>query len=694
MGEHSRVSRVSKWPGACARPRFYEMNTRVALAALALIAIVGANEYDDPVAEVVEDTARTEFIEETPPAEMYAARMKVTTNNYIWKDAQAGICGCKQEFIPVCAAGRDFHSPCAAKCKNHKKYTHGTCKTKKAKKTPMPKKAPKKRLSTKCKKNLARMKKWAHHNIAKAHAAAKQARRYESHAAFYKSKCDEHMAGIRMSRIHAQYNYCALHDKFKAKAAKIHKEGAEHAHKAEIYHHRFKKKACFKLHVDNHTFIGHKKWGGLGKRISLIWSKDFIKKYSMRWPHCYNLQCFPRVPRTIIEKACMDHDDCTGFSFTADQRMGSGCIKNCFQRDNFKGYGFITNDYWKKRELSAVQISASKRAPVLYGQCFHNGENTLAWSGPSRVVRTPKVKSMPKVGLRNKSLSGASIPKGWCVRLYEKQNFKGRSFTLVGPKNVDCLQKYRMQGRISWDNKVQSMKVYHNDYCSFKKRKVKKPKFRDNFHELPSEHAWYWDNAKNVDKALGIKKKKLKKSAIRAAVWRKKQIAKSLRKLRHLHEKALVHSMSKAGMKGPQSHDAYAKSKYAKSAKKKKKAEMMADEEDKEDKDMENILNGKKESKKAAEPKKSAEPATDMNMSNYMNLILRKIFNKQPKRIQEQFKKPEEWCLHFHAECRAALHDRLLAHNKVIDHATMPEPVSRYTESLGLLTSPKIEIED
>lgn len=674
------------------------MNTRVAVAALALIAIVGASEvYDDAVAEVVEDTNRKEFTEPAQPddEEMYAARMKVTTNNYIWKDAQANNCGCKQRFIPVCAAGRDFHSPCAAKCKGHTKYAHGVCKEKKIPVAPMPKNPPKKRLSKKCRKNLAKMKKWARHNVAKAHAAAKKARRYLSHAAFYKNKCAEHMAGIKQTGIHAQYNYCALHDKFKKMAKKVHHKGAEHAHKAEVYHHRFKKKACFKTHVDNRTFIGDSKWGGAGKRISLIWSKDFIKKYSMRWPHCYNLQCFPRVPRTVVEKACMDHDDCTGFSFTADTRLGSGCIKNCFQKDNFKGYGFISNDYWKKRELSSVQISASKRAPVLYGKCFHNGENTLSWSGPSRIVRKPKVTSMPKAGIRNKSLSGASIPKGWCVRLYEGKNFKGRHFTLVGPKNVDCLQKYRLKGKVSWDNKVQSIKVYHNDYCSFKKKKVKKAKFRDNFHELPSEHAWYWDSSKNVDRALGIGKRKLKQSAIRSALWRKKEIAKSLRKLRHLHHQAIKHAMSKTGMKGPQSHDAYAKSKYTKSVKekssKKKKPEMVADEEDK---DMENILNGRKKSKKAAEPKKSAEPATDFKKSNYMNLVLRKIFETQPKKIQKQFKKPSEWCLHFHAECRAALHDRLLAHNKVLDHATTPELVSRYTKSLGLLKSPKIEIED
>lgn len=666
------------------------MNTRVALAALALIAIVGASEYDDAVAEVVEDTNRNEFAEPAQPEEMYAARMKITTSKYLWKDVQANSCGCKQIFVPVCAAGRDFHSPCAAKCKGHTKYYHGTCKRKKKVRAPMPKNPPKK-MSKKCKANLAKMKQCAKDNVAKAHAAAKTAKRYENHAAFYKVKCDEHMAGVKMSRIHAQYNYCVLTDKFKAKAKKEHDAGHVFAHKAETYHMRWKKKQCFKTHVDNRTFIGDSKWGGAGKRISLIWSKDFVKQYSMRWPHCYNLQCFPRVPRTIIEKACMDHDDCTGFSFTADQRLGSGCIKNCFQKDNFKGYGFISNDYWKKRELKAIQISASKHTPVFYGKCYHNGENTLSWSGPSRIVRKPKVTSMPKIGLRNKSLSGASIPKGWCVKLYEFKNFKGRHFTLVGPKNVDCLQKWRLRGKVSWDNKVQSMKLYHNQYCDNKPHPVKKkkPKYRDNFHELPSEHAWYWDKAKNVDRALGIRKKKLKQSAIRKALWRKKEIAKSLRKLRHLHEKSLKHGMSKLGMKGPQTHDALAHTKYAKEDKKKKE-EMVADDE--EDQDMENILNGrKKESKKPVEPKKSAEPATDFNTSNYMNLVLRKIFETQPKKIRDQFKKPSEWCLHFHAKCRSMLHDRLMDHNKVLDHATTPEPVSRYTKSLGLLTSPKIE---
>merc|ERR1711939_870904 len=141
---------------------------------------------------------------------------------------------------------------------------------------------------------------------------------------------------------------------------------------------------------------------------------------------------------------------------------------------------------------------------------------------------------------------------------------------------------------------------------------------------------------------------KLKQSAIRKALWRKKEIAKSLRKLRHLHEKSLKHGMSKLGMKGPQTHDALAHTKYAKEDKKKKE-EMVADDE--ENQDMENILNGRK----------------------------------------KEFKKPSEWCLHFHAKCRSMLHDRLMDHNKVLDHATTPEPVSRYTKSLGLLTSPKIE---
>merc|ERR1711988_886710 len=370
------------------------------------------------------------------------------------------------------------------------------------------------------------------------------------------AKCIEHMAGVKMTGMHSNYDYCALHDKYMAKAKKAHAEGLRHAHRAEMWRGRWKKKQCFKSQWKTKDFIGDSKWGSLAKRISLVWSKNYVKQYRMRWPKCYNIHCF-RVPtpRNVVEKTC-DHDpQCSGFSFTADKRLGTGCLKRCFNDDSFNGYGAISNDYWKKREIEHIQIWASLRGVMLYTGCYHNGEQTMSWKGPSRLVTNPYTfsKSLDNIsGIHRKQIAAMSVPKGWCIRIYSKKNYKGQTMKIVGPRNIDCLGEFRMHEKTSWLKQTQSLRIYKNSHCWGKKRekawRKKQEELRRskmvNYRQVPQEYANWWDRREEDTKRATHKHmQKYKQSHY----WKKNQIAKVIKGLERLHVHSLHCEMGEPG---------------------------------------------------------------------------------------------------------------------------------------------------
>ncbi len=63
----------------------------------------------------------------------------------------------------------------------------------------------------------------------------------------------------------------------------------------------------------------------------------FTQKYSKKWPHCLNVECISG-DRSTFERKCLEHSDCTGFSFPAGQAAGGGCLKKCGPQE-FGGFG-------------------------------------------------------------------------------------------------------------------------------------------------------------------------------------------------------------------------------------------------------------------------------------------------------------------------------------------------------------------
>merc|ERR1711988_937151 len=594
--------------------------------------------------ELQESEQNDEFsrlLSTTLPRKIPNKEQRVTPKSAILSTSNQKGCDCQSaEIKPVCAGGRNFPSPCLAKCNGHKSFAAGVCSTAKSNKTPVgankAKKVPKlkKSLSKRCKKRLIRMKKWAARRIKKAHIKAQEALRFRHHAQKMKQHCDERHGTIVVSG-HKSVDYCKLHDKFIKKARAASKKGLYHALKAEMWRARYKKKICFKTKVSSQQLVGKHNWGESGKRISLVWSEHFEKKYAMRWPHCTNIRCLGYAPRTVIELECQKDVRCTGFSFTADQRLGKGCMKNCFHDESFAGYGAISHDYWAKRTMKHRQIFGSMSGPMVYRNCFHNGADTLAWHGDTEVVTRPAPAVMAEIGWTSKAVSGVSVPPGWCVQIYEKPHFKGATIQFKGPKNVECLTGYRMSGTTSWMRNVASMKVFPNAACKIVPKKLKKkvlvkkklpPPPQDK--RLPEETPWYWEHHGQVGKKHHKQMKLLHSSA---HAWKKKEIAHVLSNLEGHHLRDIHCHMGEPGC--------HKETKQVK----------------------------KKAATKAAKtaPKKPVKVVPKKKLaSNYMSLLLRSVYMKQAKKVRDQFKKPEAWCLHFHDECRTALHDKLIATKK------------------------------
>jgi len=665
---------------------------------------------------------RTSPLDIEAPTEVMvsAGRSSIIHNKLIWSDNAKG-CHCKAVFKPVCAVGENFRSACAAKCRGHKKWTHGMCKKSHvAQKNGMvqtkkgPKKKGKRGPSKACLNRLKRMKKWAHRRTKKAAKAFKKAAKYKVHAKMYKNQCTAHRATLAT---HATYSVaCKLMKKYQLKAAKNAKKAAYHTKKAAMWARRHKKKACFQGgKVNNKKLISGKKFGHSPHRVSLKWSKFFIKKYEMRWPHCVSLKCYPFASRAVLERACHKNRRCTGFSFSADKRIGKGCLKNCFHKE-FNGYGSISYDYWIKRTETSPQIFGSANGPTFYKNCFFNGQDTFRWHGEARTITRPETPWVKKIGMENDSLSGLSVPKGWCVRLYEHANFKGHSLSIAGPQNAPCLKEFRMHGKESWDNKASSFRIYPNSHCVAVplKKMVKKIKKKPVDHRLPDEHEWYWGNSKLVHKeiedttpksAKGKKKGKFAKKELKklaknhgtgpeSGEGKKKGKAKKKKKKAKPGPKYHVNPRSKNFMKKKKKvpkkvlktlawhqycnvktklHAVKGKCRaYKRFCKLYRDFDMPLDAQH----HCDNMKaahakmvkaaqkgkkkKGKKKGKKKKGKKKGKKKKKKALATNYMALMLDGIFKEQPKEVQASFKKAGEWCLHFHEVCRTALHKKLL----------------------------------
>merc|ERR1712072_1345548 len=190
---------------------------------------------------------------------------------------------------------------------------------------------------------------------------------------------------------------------------------------------------------------------------------DFNKKYSMKWPRCKNLRCLAHQSREKVEHMCRMREDCTGFSFSANELVGRGCLKNCFHKE-YNGYGYNLYDFWEKKHFPTPKIAASNHFPELFTRCAKETQNSYSWKGHANPLKKT-APFMHHLGQKDNAIAGVSVPHGWCVRLFENPNFLGGSLLIAGGTNVNCLRRYRLKGDRSWMHKTSSVKVWKDKVC-------------------------------------------------------------------------------------------------------------------------------------------------------------------------------------------------------------------------------------
>lgn len=92
---------------------------------------------------------------------------------------------------------------------------------------------------------------------------------------------------------------------------------------------------------------------------------SMYRKYTAKWPHCTNINCFGTTALTDAEDYCMATPECHGFSFSTGVESGSGCYKqNCWP-DEVNGYGSTTHDYYEKSIQYGAMSNIITLAPTL-----------------------------------------------------------------------------------------------------------------------------------------------------------------------------------------------------------------------------------------------------------------------------------------------------------------------------------------
>merc|ERR1712139_451270 len=69
------------------------------------------------------------------------------------------------------------------------------------------------------------------------------------------------------------------------------------------------------------------------------------------------------------------------------------------------------------------------------------------WKFGSRKVIKMNFPTVTRAGLKNDDISAISVPPGWCTKVYQHANYRGKSMTLRGGpngKNIPDLTKYQM----------------------------------------------------------------------------------------------------------------------------------------------------------------------------------------------------------------------------------------------------------
>merc|ERR1712196_160644 len=108
----------------------------------------------------------------------------------------------------------------------------------------------------------------------------------------------------------------------------------------------------------------------------------------------------------------------------------------------------------------AALVESAKPA-VVYQHCN--------FGGYKRTVRR-STNWVKKLGIKNDDLSSIRVPRGKCVRLYEHINYKGRSWTIRGKRNIKCFVHHRMKGRTTWNDQVSSIKVFNCGSRRYRRR--------------------------------------------------------------------------------------------------------------------------------------------------------------------------------------------------------------------------------
>ena len=134
-----------------------------------------------------------------------------------------------------------------------------------------------------------------------------------------------------------------------------------------------------------------------GSGISPASISKFTKKYSKKWPHCLNIQCI-HGDRSTFELKCLEHSDCTGFSFPAGATgAGGGCLKKCGPEE-FGGWGTVSHDYWYRGSSDKQKLERAESKVVKVKKQLKKADN----AGNSAAVKklTAKLKKF-ETGLKS-----------------------------------------------------------------------------------------------------------------------------------------------------------------------------------------------------------------------------------------------------------------------------------------------------
>jgi len=115
-----------------------------------------------------------------------------------------------------------------------------------------------------------------------------------------------------------------------------------------------------------------------------------------------------------------------------------------------------------KKVITGVAKFGSRKGVTFYKHCVKDSRFKAGYrrTVKAKGVGMTKISFVTKAGLLNNDISAVSVPPGWCTKVYQLANFKGRSKLITGPRNISCLTKHKMNAASTWNDQISSLKVW------------------------------------------------------------------------------------------------------------------------------------------------------------------------------------------------------------------------------------------